>query len=105
MVFLLLAVAVVGIARMNSRHLFNPDSPRYVMMARSLVEFRGYRMIDRPDQPLYTWRPPGVSLLLTPAALIAPFNAVAAKLEILSITLVMIWLTARLALRETGSGA
>ena len=71
--------AVMGLARLNGQNLFNPDSSRYTIMAKALVDGRGYRSIDWPGEPLYGLRPPGLSVLLMPAAWIFPYNTIAAK--------------------------
>lgn len=76
---LLLSFSGMVIARWNQLYFFTPDSARYVIMAKSLVNGMGYREIDTPGEPLYAHRPPGMSLLLSPAALIAPYNVMLAK--------------------------
>lgn len=76
---LLLMFSGMVIARWNQLYFFTPDSARYVIMAKSLVNGTGYREIDTPGEPLYAHRPPGMSLLLSPAALIAPYNVILAK--------------------------
>ena len=69
----------MAVARWNQLYFFTPDSARYVIMAKSLVNGTGYRQIDTPGEPLYAHRPPGMSLLLSPAALVAPYNILVAK--------------------------
>ncbi len=78
---LLLLVIFSGmiLARWNQLYFYTPDSGRYVTMATSLVNGTGYREIDTPGEPLYSHRPPGMSVLLAPAALIAPYNVLLAK--------------------------
>ncbi|QDT91385.1 Tetratricopeptide repeat protein [Gimesia algae] len=78
---LLLLIIFSGmiLARWNQLYFYTPDSGRYVTMAKSLVNGTGYREIDTPGEPLYSHRPPGMSVLLAPAALIAPYNVLVAK--------------------------
>ena len=63
-----LIAAFMGMAamRLNDCDLFNPDSPRYVIYAQALVNLGEYRATDLPGSPLYSWRPPGLSMLLAP---------------------------------------
>ena len=87
---LLLLFSGLAIARWNRQYFFSPDSARYVIMARSLVNGDGYREIDTPGAPLYAHRPPGMSVLLMPAAWIAPYDAIAAKATVLLTTLLLL---------------
>jgi len=75
----LVIFSCMAVARWNQLYFFTPDSARYVIMAKSLVNGTGYRQIDTPGEPLYAHRPPGMSLLLSPAALVAPYNILVAK--------------------------
>jgi len=86
----LIAFAVLGVARLNPFCLLEPDSADYLFTSRSMVTLFEYRDIDHPDQPLHTFRPPGLPLLLAPLSLARPFDVVAAKLMILAMTLVML---------------
>ena len=69
--------------RLNDCDLFNPDSPRYLIYAQGMLNQGEYRAIDVPGQPIYSWRPPGLSLLLTPALMFRPYDVVAAKVMVL----------------------
>ena len=62
------------------------------MMARSLVELHGYCRTDDANCSAFTYRPPGMSVLLMPAALVSPNDALAAKLTVLGLALVMLGL-------------
>ena len=75
--------AWAGAMRLNDCDLFNPDSPRYLIYAQGMLNQGEYRAIDVPGQPLYSWRPPGHSLLLTPALMFRPYDVVAAKVMVL----------------------
>ena len=69
--------------RLNDCDLFNPDSPRYLIYAQGMLNQGEYRAIDVPGQPIYSWRPPGLSLLLTPALMFRPYDVIAAKVMVL----------------------
>lgn len=77
--------------RLNDCDLFNPDSPRYVIYSQSLVNLGDYRATDLPGSPLYSWRPPGLSLLLVPMMAIRPYDVVAAKCVILLCGALLLW--------------
>lgn len=87
---LLVIFSCMAVARWNQLYFFTPDSARYVMMAKSLVSGAGYREIDTPGEPLYAHRPPGMSALLTPAALVAPYNVLLAKATVLLTALALL---------------
>jgi len=94
----LVVFAAAGIARLNPFCLFEPDSADYLFQARALATLEGYVELDHPARPPQTFRPPGLSLLLVPAALLAPYDVVVAKLVLLGIalgTLVALLLFAR----------
>jgi hypothetical protein len=99
------AFGIVGALRLNGFCLLEPDTPEYLFGARSLASFAGYRDIDRPDRPLHTFRPPGLSLLLVPLAWIVPYAVVPAKLAILALAMATLVLLARLAGRDRASPA
>ncbi len=92
MALVILCFCVLGLGRLNRMHLFDPDSPYYVMMARSLVELRGYCRTDDVQHLPFSFRPPGLSVLLAPMAFVFPFDAVAAKLVVLASAAYMLWL-------------
>ena len=95
---ILVLFAAGALSRFNRLHLFDPDSPYYVMMARSLVELHGYSRTDDVSRSAFTYRPPGMSVLLMPAAVVSPNNALVAKLTVLGMALVMlglVYVTAR----------
>lgn len=77
-------------ARWNRQYFFSPDSARYVIMARSLVNGDGYREIDKPGAPLYAHRPPGLSVLLMPAAWMVPYDVIFAKATVLLTALLLL---------------
>ncbi len=92
MVAILIFFAVLTGARINQLYLFSPDSGDYVLMARGLVNDYEYRQFDFPGEPYFTVRPPGMSVLLIPAALIAPYDAVLAKVTVIFTAVMMLTL-------------
>jgi len=75
---MLMSVAL-GCGRLGQAYLLEPDSPDYVLMARMLVTRWEYRAPYNPTGVAFTWRPPGLGLLLAPAAVLGPYDIVAAK--------------------------
>jgi tetratricopeptide (TPR) repeat protein len=98
---LLGAFALLAAFRLNGFCLLEPDSPEYLFGARSLASLDGYREIDRPGEPIHTLRPPGLPLLLVPLSWIVPYSVVGAKLIVLAFALAAIFLTLRLAARDS----
>lgn len=90
MVAILIIFAALTGARLNQIYFFTPDSADYVLMARGLVNEYEYRQIDFPEEPYFTVRPPGLSVLLIPAALIAPYNVVIAKATVILTAIMML---------------
>lgn len=80
---LILGLTSAGWLRLNDCDLFNPDSPRYLIYAQSLANSGQYRAIDTPGAPLYTWRPPGLPILLAPILKFRPYDVIAAKCVVL----------------------
>jgi tetratricopeptide (TPR) repeat protein len=99
------AFGIAGALRLNGFCLLEPDTPEYLFGARSLATFDGYRDIDRPDRPLHTFRPPGLSLLLVPLAWTFPYAVVPAKLAMLALAMATLVLLSRLAARGRASPA
>jgi len=104
-VALFAAFALLAAARLNGFSLLEPDSPEYLFGAKSLASFHGYREIDRPGEPLHTFRPPGLPLLLVPLSWLVPFSVVGAKLVVLASAIAALFLTMRLAARDGPNGA
>ncbi len=88
--------------RLNDCDLFNPDSPRYLIYAQGMLNQGEYRAIDVPGQPVYSWRPPGLPLLLTPALMFRPYDIVAAKGMVLLTGVLLLLAVHALAVRHGG---
>lgn len=82
LVGLIAAFVATAMLRLNDCDLFNPDSPRYVIYSQAIANQGEYRAIDLPGSPLYSWRPPGLSLLLAPVMAVSPYDVRAAKIAI-----------------------
>tara|TARA_R110000850_G_scaffold205605_9_gene331794 strand:- start:19954 stop:22539 length:2586 start_codon:yes stop_codon:yes gene_type:complete len=80
---IVIVFAILCSARLTETLMYNPDSADYVIMARGLINDFEYRQIYSPGEPYFTLRPPGMSLLLIPAALIAPYDVIMAKVTVL----------------------
>ncbi|WP_417383351.1 tetratricopeptide repeat protein [Gimesia sp.] len=80
---IVIVFAVLCSARLTELLMYNPDSADYVIMARGLINDFEYRQMYSPGEPYFTLRPPGMSLLLIPAALIAPYDVIMAKVIVL----------------------
>lgn len=90
LVILLILFAVLCSARLTELIMYNPDSADYVIMARGLITDFEYRQVYSPGEPYFTLRPPGMSLLLIPAALIAPYDVIMAKVTVLITAVLML---------------
>ena len=100
---LVLGFIAAGWLRLNDCDLFNPDSPRYLIYAQSLADSGQYRAIDTPGAPLYTWRPPGLPILLAPVLKFLPYDIVAAKCVVL-IAAALLLLTVHALVSSTRGG-
>lgn len=102
LVLILAAFAVLGALRLDRFCLLEPDSPGYLFQSRALATGHGYREIDHAGEPLHTFRPPGLPLLLVPLSLVAPFSVIGAKTIVLLFALLALALAWRLASRGDG---
>ncbi|QDU08138.1 hypothetical protein [Gimesia aquarii] len=92
LIAILICFAILTGARLNHIYLVSPDSGDYILMARGLSTSFEYRQFDFPGEPYFTVRPPGMSVLLIPAALIAPYNAILAKVTVIFTSIIMLTL-------------
>lgn len=90
--------------RLTPFSTITPDSGEYVVRARTLATLGQYRDVSRPDRSPRSLRPPGLSLLLLPAAWLSPYGVVAAKITVLLASLPLIYLFRRLAIQSAGAG-
>jgi hypothetical protein len=68
------------------------DDAHYVVLAESLSQGSGYRLINQPHAPIETAFPPGYPLLLVPFVTLFPQNYLILKLVSLAFWLGAIWL-------------
>jgi tetratricopeptide (TPR) repeat protein len=99
---LILVFIAAGVLRLNECDLFNPDSPRYLIYAQGLLETGEYRAVDVPGEPIYTWRPPGLPLLLAPVLYFKPYDVIAAKCVVLASAVLLLWMVHLLASSVSG---
>ena len=62
------AFIVVGILSLNDAMLYTPDSPRYLIWAKSLAAFKGFLDTSNPDPIRYVIHAPFYPILLAPLA-------------------------------------
>jgi tetratricopeptide (TPR) repeat protein/4-amino-4-deoxy-L-arabinose transferase-like glycosyltransferase len=62
------AFIVVGILSLNDTMLYTPDSPRYLIWAKSLAAFKGFLDTSNPDPIRYVIHAPLYPILLAPLA-------------------------------------
>jgi tetratricopeptide (TPR) repeat protein/4-amino-4-deoxy-L-arabinose transferase-like glycosyltransferase len=63
-----LGFIVIGILSLNDTMLYTPDCPRYLIWAKSLSAFEGYKDISSPDPSRYVVHAPLYPLFLAPLA-------------------------------------
>ena len=63
-----LGFIVIGVLSLNDTMLYTPDSPRYLIWAKSLAAFEGYKDISNPDPSRYVVHAPLYPLFLAPLA-------------------------------------
>ena len=101
-VFLLIAFAVVCSVAINDLSFYTPDSTRYLVWARSLALFEGYKDVTLPDPFRYVVHAPLYPLLLAPVAMLFGLNVVAAKIWTALFGLLSLALLYRWSLRPAG---
>jgi tetratricopeptide (TPR) repeat protein/4-amino-4-deoxy-L-arabinose transferase-like glycosyltransferase len=63
-----IAFVVVGLTSVNDTMLYTPDCPRYLVWAKSLASFEGYKDISNPDPTRFVIHAPLYPLFLAPLA-------------------------------------
>lgn len=91
---------VAAVARLNPACLLEPDSSDYLLMARTIAVAGEYRAPYDPSGLPFSWRPPGLSVILAPVALLWPGDVVACKVCVLAFGLISLRLLFGLA-RDT----
>ena len=65
---LVAAFIAIGILSLNDTMLYTPDCPRYLIWAKSLAAFEGFKDTSNPDPTQYVVHAPFYPLLLAPLA-------------------------------------
>ena len=73
----------LGILRLNTLSLYNPDSTRYLIWGNSIAHGRGYVDNTQTDADRYVIHAPLYAFLIAPAEIFSPLSTVAAKIETL----------------------
>jgi 4-amino-4-deoxy-L-arabinose transferase-like glycosyltransferase/tetratricopeptide (TPR) repeat protein len=63
-----LGFVVIGSLSINDTTLYTPDSPRYLIWAKSLASFEGFKDVSNPDPLRYVVHAPLYPLMLAPLA-------------------------------------
>ncbi|MCX6133929.1 MAG: glycosyltransferase family 39 protein [Ignavibacteriales bacterium] len=97
---LVAAFVVVGVFSLNDTMLYTPDCPRYLIWARSLAAFEGFKDTSNPDPSLYVVHAPFYPLLLAPLAwffgnIIIPAKVVTILFGAALIVLFYVWAAKR----------
>ena len=94
------AFFVVGILSLNDTMLYTPDSPRYLIWAKSLAAFEGFKDSTGPDVVRYVIHAPFYPLLLAPLGwffqnIIVPAKIVTILFGVALIVLFFLWTAKR----------
>jgi len=82
----------IGLVALNATIVYNPDSARYLVWSQSLSQLRGFADLSIAEPFHYVVHAPLYSILLVPAALIAPGSIIAGKLSTLLMGAVLLFL-------------
>jgi tetratricopeptide (TPR) repeat protein len=99
---IVLLFSAAGLVRAVPFHILTPDSGDYLIAARSLVTGNGYRDLSSPGDPPFTWRPPGLAVILMPAAAIGADCSTYSKVLIVLYGAILLWCLHRFASRYIG---
>ncbi len=82
---LLIIYIILSILLFDPKLFTGGDNAVYVILAKSIISGKGYRNIERPEEPLHTQYPPGFPLLLSIFILVFGENIIILKFFILLI--------------------
>ena len=71
---------LIALLALNDVLVYTPDSARYLLWAKSLVQLRGFEDLSIHEPFHYVVHAPLYSVLLIPSALVAPDSVIAAKI-------------------------
>jgi tetratricopeptide (TPR) repeat protein/4-amino-4-deoxy-L-arabinose transferase-like glycosyltransferase len=94
------AFIVVGILSLNDAMLYTPDCPRYLIWAKSLAAFEGFKDTSNPDPSQYVVHAPLYPLLLAPLSwffsnIIIPAKALTVLFGAALVILFYVWAAKR----------
>jgi tetratricopeptide (TPR) repeat protein/4-amino-4-deoxy-L-arabinose transferase-like glycosyltransferase len=101
-----LGFIIIGLLTLSDTMLYTPDCPRYLIWARSLASFEGYKDISVPDPSRYVVHAPMYPLFLAPLAwffsnILLPAKVLTIFFGVALIVLFYVW-TARRTSRFAG---
>ena len=102
---IILLYLLLGLASMNDMIIYTPDSARYLVWSMSLPKGEGFRDATGPEPSRYVVHAPLYSVLLAPAAWLAPGSVVGAKVTTLLIGCVVLILVYRWLRQAAGETA
>ncbi|MEO0216723.1 MAG: glycosyltransferase family 39 protein, partial [candidate division WOR-3 bacterium] len=82
---MLIIYIILSILLFDPKLFTGGDNAVYVILAKSIISGKGYRNIERPEEPLHTQYPPGFPLLLSIFILVFGENIIILKFLILLI--------------------
>ena len=97
---LVAAFIVIGILSLNDAMLYTPDCPRYLIWAKSLAAFDGFKDTSNPDPTQYVVHAPLYPLILAPLAwffsnIIVPAKVVTVLFGAVLVVLFYVWAAKR----------
>lgn len=105
LIIILLAFVSAGVLIISDLSVYTPDSARYMIWAKSLASFEGFKDATGPEITHYVVHAPLYAVLLTPVAWLYPDNLIAAKIETLFFGLIAIILAYYWLQRSAGNWA
>jgi 4-amino-4-deoxy-L-arabinose transferase-like glycosyltransferase len=105
-----LGFVVIGALSLNDTTLYTPDSPRYLIWAKSLSAFEGYKDFSNPDPSRYVVHAPLYPLILAPLAwffgnILLPAKVLTMLFGVALIVLFFVWTARRTNIRAGLLGA
>lgn len=87
-----LMFVIIGAFALNDTMLYTPDSPRYLIWAKSLASFEGFKDLTSPETERYVVHAPLYSVLLAPVAWLTSNVILGAKILTLFMGVVVLLL-------------
>jgi len=95
-----LCVAIIGVMMVNNSCIYTPDSARYLIWAKSIAGFDGYKDLTHPEPSRYVVHAPLYAVLIAPVVGLFSYNIIAVKIAtlcfgILALILLYLWIAQR----------